>query len=97
MGEARRITVTLQLANQVITHPEYKIEDVLVQVDKLMFPFNLIILDYDADKAVLFILRRPFLATGRALVEVRKGEVTIRVQEVKFSGYDSMKYPTGTE
>ncbi|XP_022151681.1 uncharacterized protein LOC111019597 [Momordica charantia] len=81
IGEARPTTVTLQLADRSITHPEGKIEDVLVQVDKFIFPADLIILDYDADKEVPIILGRPFLATGRALVDVHKGELTMRVQD----------------
>ncbi|XP_022155208.1 uncharacterized protein LOC111022348 [Momordica charantia] len=99
MGEARPTTVTLQLADRSITYPEGKIEDVLVQVDKFIFPADFIILDYDADKEVPIILGRPFLLTGRALVDVQKGELTMRVQdqEEKFSIYDSMKFPTGKE
>ncbi|XP_022148334.1 uncharacterized protein LOC111017014 [Momordica charantia] len=95
IGEARPTTVTLQLADQSLTHPEGKIEDVLVQVDKFIFPIDFIILDYDADKEVHIIIRRPFLATERALVNVHKGKLTMRVldQEVKFSVYGSMIFP----
>ncbi|XP_022156728.1 uncharacterized protein LOC111023573 [Momordica charantia] len=95
IGKARPTTVTLQLADRSIMHLEGKIEDVLVQVDKFIFPADFIILDYDADKEVPIILGRPFLATGRALVDVHKGELTMRVQdqEVKFLVHDSMKFP----
>ncbi|XP_060973937.1 uncharacterized protein LOC133039131 [Cannabis sativa] len=37
IGEARPTTVTLQLADRSMAHPEGKIEDVLVQVDKFIF------------------------------------------------------------
>lgn len=94
MGEARSTTITIQLADCSITHPEGKINDVLVQVDKFIHPANFIILNFDADKYVPIILGRPFLTIGRALIDVHKGEVTMRVQdqEIKFSVYDSMKY-----
>ncbi|KAM6577157.1 hypothetical protein CsatB_028994 [Cannabis sativa] len=36
--EARPTTVTLQLADRSMAHPDGKIEDVLVQVDKFIFP-----------------------------------------------------------
>ncbi|XP_022156804.1 uncharacterized protein LOC111023637 [Momordica charantia] len=62
--EARPTTVTVQLADRSITHPEGKIEDVSVQVDEFIFPADFIILDYDADKKVPIILGRPFLTTG---------------------------------
>ncbi|MCQ7416395.1 reverse transcriptase family protein, partial [Salmonella enterica] len=41
------------------------------------------------------ILGRPFLATGRALIDVQQGKLTLRVneEEVVFNIYRSMKYP----
>ncbi|XP_062103125.1 uncharacterized protein LOC133814145 [Humulus lupulus] len=41
IGEARPTTVTLQLADRSMAHPEGKIEDVLVQVDKFIFPADI--------------------------------------------------------
>ncbi|XP_024962481.1 uncharacterized protein LOC112502721 [Cynara cardunculus var. scolymus] len=70
IGEARPTTVTLQLADKSIAHPKGKIEDVLVQVDKFIFPADFIILDFEADKETPIILGRPFLATGRTLIDV---------------------------
>ncbi|XP_038876710.1 uncharacterized protein LOC120069100 [Benincasa hispida] len=87
IGEARPNTITLQLADRSIKLPEGKIGDVLVQVDKFIFLAYFVILDYEADREIPIILGRPFLATGRALIDVQKGELTIRVddQEVKFN------------
>ena len=65
IGEARPTTVSLQLADKSIAWPKGKIEDVLVQVDKFIFPADFIILDCEVDKEVPIILGRPFLATGR--------------------------------
>ena len=63
IGETRPTIVTLQLANRSFAHPEGKIEDVLIQVDKFVFPVDFIILDFEADREVPIILGRPFLAT----------------------------------
>ncbi|XP_024962430.1 uncharacterized protein LOC112502678 [Cynara cardunculus var. scolymus] len=95
IGEARPTTITLQLADKSIAHPKGKIEDVLVQVDKFIFPTDFIILDFEADKETPIILGRPFLATGRTLIDVQKGELTMRVndQDVTFNVFKSMKYP----
>ncbi|KAK4265062.1 hypothetical protein QN277_026164 [Acacia crassicarpa] len=49
VGEARPTTVTLQLADCSIVLPEGKIKDVLVKVDKFIFPVDFIILDFEAD------------------------------------------------
>ncbi|KAM6546198.1 hypothetical protein CsatB_026934 [Cannabis sativa] len=56
IGEARPTTVTLQLTDSSMAHSEGKIEDVLVQVDKFIFPADFIILDYEADRDVPIIL-----------------------------------------
>ena len=55
--------MSLQLADRSIAQPEGKIEDVLVKVDKFIFPVDFIILDFEADMEVPIILGRPFLAT----------------------------------
>ncbi|XP_062104305.1 uncharacterized protein LOC133815482 [Humulus lupulus] len=81
IGEVRPTIVTLQLADLSMAHPKGKIEDVLVQVDKFIFPADFIILDYEVDRDVPIILGRPFLATGRTLIDVEKGELTMRAQE----------------
>ena len=95
LGEAQTTTVTLQLANQSLTHPCGIIEDVLVKVDKFIFPTDFIILDMQEDKEVLIILGRPFLAMGRAMIDVQKGELRLRVQkeEVTFNVFNAIKHP----
>ncbi|XP_024018382.1 uncharacterized protein LOC112090696 [Morus notabilis] len=99
IGEARATTVSLQLADRSIATPEGKIEDVLVRVDKFIFPADFIILDYEADREVPIILERPFLATGRTLIDVQKGELTLRVQDeqVTFNVLKAMRFPSEME
>ncbi|XP_062113789.1 uncharacterized protein LOC133824824 [Humulus lupulus] len=63
--EVRPTTVTLQLADRSLDHPDGKIEDVLVRVDIFIFPTDFIVLDYEADREVPIIMGRQFLATGR--------------------------------
>ena len=70
LGEAHPTIVTLQLADRSLTHPRGIIEDVLVKVEKLIFPVDFIILDMQEDKEVQIILGRPFLAKGRAMIDV---------------------------
>ena len=95
--EARPTIVTLQLANQSLTHPRGIKEDVLVKVDKFIFPTYFIILDLQEDKGVPIILGRPFLTTGRAMIDVQKGELELGVQEeeVTFNVFNAIKHPCG--
>ncbi|KAJ9541848.1 hypothetical protein OSB04_028354 [Centaurea solstitialis] len=99
IGEARPTTVSLQLADKSIAWPKGKIDDVLVQVDKFIFPTDFIIIDCEVDKDVPIILGRPFLAIGRTLIDVQKGELTMRVQDQKvtFNVLDSLRYPDDRE
>ena len=78
-----------------LKHPKGVIEDVLVKVDKFIFSTNFIILDMEEDKEIPIILGRPFLATGRAMIDVQRGELKLRVQddEVKFNVFEAVRHP----
>ena len=67
VGEVRQTTMTLQLTDRSHAYPERNIEDVLVKVDKFIFLVDFIVLDFEADKEVP-TLRRPFLPTGKILI-----------------------------
>ncbi|XP_062075174.1 uncharacterized protein LOC133779200 [Humulus lupulus] len=79
--------------------PIWEVEDVLVKVDKFIFPVDFIVLDYEADREVPIILGRPFLATGRTLIDVQKGKLTMRVQDeqVTFNVFKAMRFPDEVE
>nr|GEU71143.1 reverse transcriptase domain-containing protein [Tanacetum cinerariifolium] len=54
-------------------------KDVSVKVGKFHFLADFVVVDLDADPRVSRILRRSFLKTGQALIDVYEGELTIRV------------------
>nr|XP_009796435.1 PREDICTED: uncharacterized protein LOC104243016 [Nicotiana sylvestris] len=87
------------LADRSLAHPEGVIKDVLVQVGSFIFPANFIILDYEPDQEVPFILGRPFLATGRAIIDVCEGKMTMRVGDrvEVFNVYRALKLPAHYE
>ena len=70
LSEARPTTVTLQLVYRSLKHHRGVIEDMLVKVDKFIFPVDFIVLDMEEDKEIPIILGRPFLTTGRAMIDV---------------------------
>ncbi|KAK9008867.1 hypothetical protein V6N11_080344 [Hibiscus sabdariffa] len=81
IGEAKPTTVMLQLADHSYVQPEGKIEDILVQVDKFIFPADFLILDCEADELAPIILGRPFLSTSRAVVDFDKEEIIFKVDD----------------
>jgi len=46
------------------------VEDVLVRVDKFVFPVDFIVVKMEENKKVLLILGRPFLATGTTILDI---------------------------
>ena len=94
LGEAHPTTVTLQLAYRSLTHPSGIIEDVLVKVNKFIFLIYFIILDIEEDKEFPIIMGRPFLVTRKAMIDVQKGELRLRVQEeeVTFRVFNAIKH-----
>ncbi|XP_027337058.1 uncharacterized protein LOC113850695 [Abrus precatorius] len=59
------------------------------------YPYDFVILDMEVDADIPLILDRPFLATGRPLIDVQKGEVMLRVQDEKviFNVFEALKHP----
>ncbi|PIN19118.1 hypothetical protein CDL12_08207 [Handroanthus impetiginosus] len=99
LGEAKPTSITLQLADRSLTYPKGIIEDILVKVDKFIFPADFVVLDMEVDIEVPIILGRPFLATGRTLIDVKKGELTMRVQDqqITFNVFKAMNFPNESD
>ncbi|KAL4284024.1 hypothetical protein GQ457_16G019370 [Hibiscus cannabinus] len=79
IGEAKPTTVMLQLADHSFVQPEGKIEDILVRIDKFIFPVDFLIIDCEADENAPIILVRPFLATIRVVIDFDKEEIAFQV------------------
>ncbi|KAL4297876.1 hypothetical protein GQ457_12G016190 [Hibiscus cannabinus] len=77
--EAKPTTVMLQLADHSFVQPKGKIEDILVRVDKFIFPAVFLILDCEAEENEPIILGRPFLATNIAVIDFDKDEIAFQV------------------
>ncbi|GJS68929.1 reverse transcriptase domain-containing protein [Tanacetum coccineum] len=86
--------MTLELADRSISQPIGIAEDVYVKVGKFQFPADFVVVDFDADPRVPLILGRSFLKTGRALIDVYEGELTLRVgkEAVTFNLDQTSRY-----
>ncbi|KAL0434871.1 UNVERIFIED_CONTAM: hypothetical protein Sradi_0195000 [Sesamum radiatum] len=93
MHELTPTIITLQLADRSIKYRGI-VEDVLIKVGKFIIPVDFIVLDMEEDVNMPLILGRPFLATSRALIDVQKGQLTLRVNDehVVFNVFKPMKY-----
>jgi len=86
--------MTLTLIDRYVSFSYGVLEDVLIKVNDLLFPAYFVILDMEEDEEVPLLLGRPFLATGRALIDVEMGELMLRFQDeqVVFNIFEAMKH-----
>ncbi|GKC69334.1 reverse transcriptase domain-containing protein [Tanacetum coccineum] len=85
---------TLELADRLISQPIGIAEDVSVKLVVFHFPADFVVVDFDADPRVPLILGRSFLKTGRALIDVYEGELTLHVgkEAVTFNLDQTSRY-----
>ncbi|CAJ2646353.1 unnamed protein product [Trifolium pratense] len=83
----------LYLADRSITYPYGILQDVLVRVAEFVFPVDFVILDMEENAEVPLLLGRPFLATGRALIDVEMGDLMLRFndEKVNFNIFEGMR------
>ena len=95
LGQLTSIAITLQMEDKTLAHLEGILEDVLIRVGKFVFPMDFIVINMEEDKQVPLLLGRPFLATEATLIDVKKGELTLRVEDeaVHFNLSHNLKQP----
>nr|GEV10911.1 reverse transcriptase domain-containing protein [Tanacetum cinerariifolium] len=69
--------ITLELADRLISCSVGVAEDVFVKEGMFHFSTDFVVVDLDANPRVTLILRRSFLKTERALIDVYEGELTL--------------------
>nr|GEZ59894.1 reverse transcriptase domain-containing protein [Tanacetum cinerariifolium] len=72
--------MTLELADRTESKPVGIAKDVKVKVSVFHFPADFVVVDFEPDPRVPLILGRCFLKTSRALIDVHKGELTLRIR-----------------
>nr|GFB98336.1 reverse transcriptase domain-containing protein [Tanacetum cinerariifolium] len=72
--------MTLELADRSVSKPIGIAKDVSFKVGVFHFPADFVVVDFEPDPRVPLILRRCFLKTSRALIDVQKGELTLRIR-----------------
>ncbi|CAM8956610.1 unnamed protein product [Rhodiola kirilowii] len=99
IGPLKPAGLTIQLADRSCTQPLGVIEDVLVQVENLIFPADFYVLkmeDEGAQDQPPILFGRPFLKTARTKIDVDSGTLSMEVEDevINFNIYQAMQYPT---
>ncbi|XP_019420721.1 PREDICTED: uncharacterized protein LOC109330908 [Lupinus angustifolius] len=92
--EIKPTRMTLQLANRFVKYPYGVAEDILVKVDRLVFPVDFVIMDIEEDKEVPLLLDRPFMKIFQVIIDVDDGKLKVRVEdeEVNFNVFEAMQH-----
>nr|GEX69850.1 reverse transcriptase domain-containing protein [Tanacetum cinerariifolium] len=72
--------MTLKLADRSVSKPIGIAKDVSFKVGVFHFPADFVVVDFEPDPRVPSIIGRCFLKTDRALIDVHKGELTLRIE-----------------
>ncbi|GJW70686.1 gag-pol polyprotein [Tanacetum coccineum] len=84
LGELAPTKLIVELADRIIKHPKGIAENVLVGIDKFVFPLDFVVLDMTEDIKVPLILGKPFLSTAHVKIDVFKRKITLRVGDDKI-------------
>ena len=95
LGELTPTAMTLQMVDITLAKPEGILEDVLIKRGKFIFLVDFVVINIKEDKQVALVLGRSFLATRSALIDVKKGEFSLRVgdEAMHFNLNHSLKHP----
>nr|GFC81782.1 reverse transcriptase domain-containing protein [Tanacetum cinerariifolium] len=80
LPELTSTCMTLKLANCLVSKPIGIAKDNSFKVGVFHFPVDFLVVDFEPDPRVPLILGRCFLKTSRALIDVHKGELTLRIK-----------------
>ena len=94
LGQLTPTTLSFQMADCSLTYPTCIVEDVLVKIDKFIFPIDFVVLEMEKNCEARLILGGPFLAIAQVLIYVQNGDLTVRVgdEHVKFSCIKACSY-----
>ncbi|GKB65079.1 hypothetical protein Tco_0921265 [Tanacetum coccineum] len=84
VGKLASTKLIIELADRTVKRLKGLAENVLVGIDKFVFPIDFIVLDMPEDSKTLLILRRPFLSTVYAKIDVFKRKIALRVGNDKI-------------
>nr|GEZ45596.1 reverse transcriptase domain-containing protein [Tanacetum cinerariifolium] len=80
LPELTSTCMTLELADRSVSKPIGIAKDVSINVGVFHFPADFVVVDFKPDPRVPLILGRCFLKIGGALIDVHKGELTLRIK-----------------
>lgn len=81
VGDPNPTNIWLVMVDRSVKRHVVILHDVLVKVADFILPANFAVLDCKVDFEVPIIMRRPFLATGRVIVDRKLNEIKFRLND----------------
>ena len=102
MRMLKKTGVIVQLADRSIVHPKGVLEDVLVQVNELVFPADFYVLDMGDDDnptSSSILLGRPFLKTAKTKIDVDNGTLSMEFDGdvINFNICEAIQKPSDVQ
>jgi hypothetical protein len=90
----KRTRMKLQLADKSFATPLGMAEDVLVKVDKFVFPEDFVVMDLEEDEDVPLLMGRNFMQTARMMIDLDDNIMKVKVndEEVTFNIREALKH-----
>ncbi|KAM1181717.1 hypothetical protein ACFX13_000297 [Malus domestica] len=97
LGELKNDGVIIQLADRSNAYPKWVLEDVLVQVNDLVFPADFYVLEIEDSVHSIplpILLGRPFMKTARTKIDVFKGTLKMEFdgEIIDFNISETIRY-----
>ncbi|GKA69779.1 putative nucleotidyltransferase, ribonuclease H [Tanacetum coccineum] len=94
LGELKPTRMCIELANKTTQFPKGIAENVVVKIDKFVFPVDFVIFYMEEDHRIPIILGRPFLATTHAMIDVSNKKISFKVGKeiITFNLEKSMRF-----
>ncbi|XP_026383575.1 uncharacterized protein LOC113279079 [Papaver somniferum] len=99
LGPLKETGIVIQLDNKSNIYPKGLMENVLVQVNELIFLVDFFVVDMhngDNCSSTSLLLGRPFMKTGKTKIDVDSGTLTMEFDKeiIHFNIFEAMQYPS---
>nr|GEU35886.1 hypothetical protein [Tanacetum cinerariifolium] len=81
MGKLEPINMVIEMADNTKSIPKGIVKNLLIKIDKFIFPIDFVILDMIEDFRIPIILGRPLLAMAHANVEIFRKTISLEKKE----------------
>ena len=79
LDELKPTNICLSMADKSVTYPLGILENMPTKVGKFVIPADFVVLEMEEDLEIPILLGRPFFMTARAIINMKKGKITLEV------------------